>query len=439
YASVLPSLASLISQKLDADVFISGSISKAGDLARLNAQLVRSETDEVIKSFQLEGPSEEMLYVIDSISGMVMDFLVISKLIGELPPYLQHLPTTTSPEAYRCYVQGENARGRRDFVTARKMFEQALALDSNYTHMALMLSVACTNQGLYEEARRWNDLAYKKIETMPLRLKILTYKNNSFFYETPLEEIKYLRQFLEIDDQFPGTYYDIGLRYSNMLQYDKAIPEFEKALKIYEKLNIKPWWIYNYSELGYAYHNTGQYKKEEKLYIKAEKDFPGESTLIWRQAILYLTVGDSVKADTYLDKYKAIYKDNLWSEAALARNLGWAYTQAYMYDEAEVSFRRAVSLDPGNGFWYYYLANHLIDKNRNVEEGQLMIDKALELSPNYEGVFLNCKGWGLYKQGKLKEALELLERSRDLQFNYNHESYLHLQEVKQAIAAAGQN
>jgi tetratricopeptide (TPR) repeat protein len=439
YASVLPSLASIISQKLDADIFISGSISKAGDLARLNAQLVKSKTDEVIKSFQLEGPSEEMLYVIDSISGMVMDFLVLSKLIGELPPYLQHLPTTTSPEAYRCYVQGENARSKRDFFTAIKMFEQALTLDSNYTHMALMLSVACTNQGLYEEARRWNDIAFKKVETMPLRLKILTYKNNSFFYETPMEEIKYLKQFLEIDDQFPGTYYDIGLRYSTLQQYDKAIPEFEQALKIYKKLKIKPWWIFNYTELGYAYHNTGQYKKEEKIYIEAEKDFPVESTLTFRQAILYLSIGDSVKANAYLDKYRTIYKDNLWSEATLAINLGRAYAQANMYDEAEESFRKAVSLDPDNGFRYYYLAYHLIDKDKNVSEGLEMIDEALELVPSYEGLFLDCKGWGLYKQGNLQEALRLLERSRDLQFNYSHENYLHLQEVKNAIAAAGKN
>jgi tetratricopeptide (TPR) repeat protein len=274
---------------------------------------------------------------------------------------------------------------------------------------------------------------------MPVRLNILINQNHAFFYETPLEEINYLRQILEIDDQFPGTYYDIGLNYSELQQYDKAIPEFEKALEIYEKLDIKPWWIYNYTELGYAYHQTGQYKKEEKIYVKAEKDFPNESTLTWRQAILYLTVNDSVKANFYLNKYKTIYKDNLWPETALARNLGWAYTQANLYDKAEESFRKAISLEPENGFWYYYLAYHLIDKDRNIEEGLEMIDKAMELAPNYERIFLDTKGWGLYKQGKLQEALQLLERSWDLQIYYSHEKYLHLQEVKKAVAAVAES
>jgi tetratricopeptide (TPR) repeat protein/TolB-like protein len=439
YASVLPSIASIISRKLDADVFISGSINQAGTKVRLNAQLIDSKTDDVFKSFQIDGPYGEMFYAVDSLSSMVMDFLVISKLVMELPSYLQFRPQTTSPEAYKCYLQGESARSKKDYQTARKMFAQALSLDSNYTHMKLMLSAACMNQGLYEEARVWGDKAYAEIDQMPIRLQILTNSNHAYFHETPVEENKYLRQFLEIDDQFPGTYYDIGLNYISMLQYDNAIPEFEKALKIYDKLGIKPWWIYNYTELGYAYFKTGQYKKEEKIYIKAEKDFPNESTLTWRQAIHYLTTGDTAAANKYLKKYITIYKDNSWPEAALARNLGWAYSDAGMQDKAEESFRQAISIDPENGYWYYYLAYHLIDKGRNIDEGLDLVDKALELNPGNEWFFLDCKGWGLYKKGNSQEALRILERSWKMQPVYNHEKYLHLDEVRKAVASYKNN
>ena len=45
------------------------------------------------------------------------------------------------------------------------------------------------------------------------------------------------------------------------------------------------------------------------------------------------------------------------------------------------------------------LAYFLIDKDRNVNEGLELVDRALKLSPdNYN--FLHTKGWGLYKQGK---------------------------------------
>ena len=55
YASITPSVASSISQKLDANVFIYGSINQIGAIIRLNAKLINSETEEVFKSFQIDG------------------------------------------------------------------------------------------------------------------------------------------------------------------------------------------------------------------------------------------------------------------------------------------------------------------------------------------------------------------------------------------------
>lgn len=432
YASVMPSIARVVSKQLDADVFISGSLSQSGPVTRINAQLTDSRTNDVFKSFQVDGMSGGMLNSVDSLSKMIMNFLIISKLVKELPVFMQYRPATSSPEAYRCYLQGENARSRKDYAAAKRLFLQALRIDTNYTHMYLMLAVVCANQGTYFEGRKWCDTAYNRIDRVSNGLRLMINREHAFFYEAPSEEIKYLKQYLELDDNFPGTYYEIGLKYSSLFEYEKAIPQFEKALDIYRKFDMKPWWIYNYTELAYAYHQTKQYKKEEKIYTRAEKEFPNESTLTWRQAILYLTTGDTSKAEMYLRKYKGIYTENRWSEAALARNLGWAYDQAGMPEKAEESFRKAIELEPGGGFWYYYLGWHLIDKDINIDEGLKMIDKALELMPSYDWYFLDYKGWGLYKKGSYNDALQVLEKSWAIQPYYNHEKYMHLQEVRKA-------
>jgi hypothetical protein len=56
----------------------------------------------------------------------------------------------------------------------------------------------------------------------------------------------------------------------------------------------------------------------------------------------------------------------------------------------------------------------------------------LKLQPeNYS--FLDSKGWGLYKQGKSKEALDLIQKSWDLKPVYSHQIYLHLEEVKKTV------
>ena len=104
------------------------------------------------------------------------------------------------------------------------------------------------------------------------------------YFETPNEEIKYLKQLLDFDNQNPNVYYSLGSGYYDLDQYDKAIPEYEKALEIYKKWGVKPDWIFNYTYLGESYHNTGMYKEEEKLYKKAEQDFPDDPNLIFNQA-----------------------------------------------------------------------------------------------------------------------------------------------------------
>jgi predicted Zn-dependent protease len=53
----------------------------------------------------------------------------------------------------------------------------------------------------------------------------------------------------------------------------------------------------------------------------------------------------------------------------------------------------------------YMLINHSIDVNRGIT----LIDKALTHSPE-EPSYLDSKAWGLYKTGKYKEALEILEK-----------------------------
>jgi TolB-like protein len=78
YASITPSVAENISQKLNTDIFIYGSINQAGPIIRVNAKLVDSKTEDIIKSFQLDGTENSILSIIDSTSRMINRFLIIT-------------------------------------------------------------------------------------------------------------------------------------------------------------------------------------------------------------------------------------------------------------------------------------------------------------------------------------------------------------------------
>ncbi len=138
-------------------------------------------------------------------------------------------------------------------------------------------------------------------------------------------------------------------------------------------------------------------------------------------------------ANEYIEKYKSIRKENSDPEANISTGLAEIYSEAGILDKAEANFREALSLESENPERMNNLAWFLIDTERNIKEGLEFIDKALELSPDIY-YMSDTKGWGLYKQGKYQEALELLERSWELKPVYNHKAYLHLEAAKKAVA-----
>ena len=102
-------------------------------------------------------------------------------------------------------------------------------------------------------------------------------------------------------------------------------------------------------------------------------------------------------------------------------------------EEAEASYREAVQKEPENLYWVSEYARFLVDNEVDIEKGLELADQILEEYPEYWPC-LDTKGWGLYKQGKVEEALKLLKDSWDLRPAYNHIGFLHIQEIEQALA-----
>jgi tetratricopeptide (TPR) repeat protein/AraC-like DNA-binding protein len=434
YASISPSLARAISRKLDVNVFIYGVVNQAGSVVRVDANLVNSKTKEVFKSFQIDGPSmgDKIFLIFDSLSVLVKNFLVKSKMEKEASPDLKPYRYTDSPEAFQFFIAAKDALNRYDVTSALNLYSRAVAIDSNYIPAIIFLSMRYEDMGKYKDAKQWCNKAYSKRDRMNKNERIMVDWYHATLFETPNEEIKYLKQYQYADDQVPVSYWQIGNAYLKLFQFNKAIPEFEKALDIYKKWGVKPMMAENYTQLGFAYHQSGQYNKEKKLYRKAMRDFPDNHNIIERYAILALSEGDTSDANGYIEKYRSALKDLSFSETDIITNVASIYSEADILNKAEECYRVALSLESNNPVTMNNLAYLLIDKDLNLNEGLDLVETALKLKPD-DSRFLHTKGWGLYKQGKSREALEILQRSWDLKPVYDHIIFLHLHEVKGAV------
>jgi AraC-like DNA-binding protein/TolB-like protein len=433
---ISPAIAGTISRKLDADMFICGDIQKAGLKIRIDAQLIDTKTNEVLKSIEITQPyRQEIIFdLTDSLKKRVTDFLQISKLIKEYPIYQAAPHTTRSPEALRYCIYGDKANNDFDDSTARTWYLKALAIDSNYFEAY----VGLFSTGTMEQNLQGILKLYKKRDHMPTSQQLYTNCMYAQNFESPDEHIKWLKQYEQYDDQTPLTFYLLGYEYDKLQQYDKAIPEFKKFIELCQKFGLK--YFLGFAALGETYHKMGQFKAEKKVYKEAERKIPDHSHgsfswIIRNQAIVSLSEKDTVTANKYIAKYISYMKDNSVSETEIEKRLAFLYDNAIMPDKAEKYYRRALLFEPENPGLLNEFAWFLARNNRKPTEFTNAIDKALKLATTKWDYYnyLDTKGYGLYKLGKNQEALEVLQRTWDSATFKMYFIKSHLEEVRKAV------
>lgn len=115
----------------------------------------------------------------------------------------------------------------------------------------------------------------------------------------------------------------------------------------------------------------------------------------------------------YINKFISALKKQGWAEARIAGRIAHIYNMANIPDQVEKYYRKALSLEPDNPARINTLAYILIDNERNIGEGMELLEKVLEKNPD-DFSSLGVKGWGLYKQGRYREALDVLQKTWDL-------------------------
>ena len=431
HASITPSVASDLALKLKTGTFVIGNILKAGNKIMVNAQLMNAETEEIYKTFQVDGTTADDIFAMaESVSVQIKNYLEIKNLVEKYDsPYIRETFFTNSSEAFLYYIHGYHAFMDMDFQTSIGWVLKAIEIDSGFISAYVGLALNYFVTGNYDQAKKWCNMANSKRHELPLIEKLKIEHLNAYLFETPDEQIIYLKQILNIEELNTLYWHFLGQAHFFQNQYKDAVICFEKALEIHHSWGNNyrnPW---NYLLLGVSYHKIGDHKREKEVYELGLSLFPDYAWIIENQAICALSQGDTDKADNFITKYKSILKNiNGWPESKILSVVGNIYSEANLFDEAELSIRQSLELDSRNPSRMSDLAWFLIDSDINVDEGLDLIQKALEIEPDNWN-YLDTYGWGLYKQGKYEEALKVLTDAWPLRPRYDHESYLHIQEA----------
>jgi len=95
--------------------------------------------------------------------------------------------------------------------------------------------------------------------------------------------------------------------------------------------------------------------------------------------------------------------DLLYESALMAERIG-------RIEVMEGRLRKLIALKPEHAHAYNALGYSLVDRNVRLDEAEVLIRKGLALSPG-DPFIIDSLGWALYRQGKLNESLEQLQKA----------------------------
>ena len=428
YAAFPPSLMSKLAQELEANTVISGSLHKSGNRIRITANIMNAETEEIYRSYKLDGHTEDDFFALaDSISSLIRNFLEIRKLNREFF-YDTGDIYTQSAEAYKLFIQGLKCHMQTDYSCATDYYNKAIQIDSNFVSAMLRLAYCYGDMQQAGLSRFWAYKANDHLDQLPPEMQLMVKAVKAAVDKRPLEQLQYCKQYLM---QYPrSNYMTYTAGWINFIleQWPQAIEYFEKNLNLLENYDAHDWsWTYIF--LGRAYHFEGEHKKEAKIFDTGRKFWPGQNlTFDYWQAICAVSRSDSAGADAYLSDFKKITDMHGWPEANQLLWYAGIYAGAESFEQAEHYYRESLSLRPDNETVQYEFARFLINNDINVEEGMEMITPLVEGNPRHAG-YLYVYGVGLYKLGRYQEALETLERSWDLKSYYDHKHYTLIKKI----------
>lgn len=232
-----PVTAGQVGRDLGASYVLVGSLRRAGNRLRINAQLVDAATDFPLWSERYDREMADVFEVQDEIAQKIAAALRIT-LSPQEQKALQAKPTENL-QAYDLYLRGRNyARrvGRQDMQFALQMYENAVALDPNFAVALAAIANVCAQFYYYFERKQdWIDRAIsatRKASAIGQDAPEITCAEAWLEfaegrYDTAVEKI---RSALSRDPDIDGGYHLLGRALFESGRYQEVIDMMDQAL-----------------------------------------------------------------------------------------------------------------------------------------------------------------------------------------------------------------
>ena len=252
-----------VSRELGVRYVLEGSVRKADKQVRITAQLIDATTGYHLWAEHYDGQLKDIFALQDSVTLKIVTALSPKLAAGEQSSGGR--PETTSIEAYDLHLRGKalHAKSQQEstILTARQMFQQAIALDPNYANAYAALAWTYSDEWTFQYTQdesalnRAIDAARKAVAldgSLPEAHRTLGF---ILLLDKQLDlGVAELEKAVSLDPNFSWAYamLALGLNYSG--RADEAIGFAKKAIRLDPK--CEAWVAY---PLGASYYWLRRY------------------------------------------------------------------------------------------------------------------------------------------------------------------------------------
>jgi len=299
--NITPALASQIALRAGVKTMLLGTILQKEPNLAVTSRLIEVKSGKILNSQRITGFSAAQIFsLVDSLAVLVRNDLNVTPTVTTESKSVAEV-TTSSPEAYRSFLEGVELFEKFYNAEAQAALKRAIELDSNFAMAYFVLS----RSGLDTEARRkflqkaWQ-LRNKVTEKERLQIQaayVSTIDNN------PTKAAEILEKLLQKYPHEQGAYLQLATTYEDLHQYEKATQTYLTGLKN-DSLDKNLW-----NSLAYSY--TGLNRRKEALqavdqYLKLA---PGEPNPYDSKGEIYSVFGEIDSALYWYQKAISLRSD----------------------------------------------------------------------------------------------------------------------------------
>jgi adenylate cyclase len=322
-----------IARQLKVTHVLEGSVRKAGDRVRINAQLINGEEGDHVWADRYDRDLTDIFAIQDEISKAIVSALRL-KLLPKEKKAIEHRGTS-SVEAYNLYlmarqhwVSGNDGDPRRDEIVVR-IATQAAEIDPNYARAWALIALAQAEMR-FRHSKQEDALASaeRALELDPNLAEALCVKARYLADEDakPEEADRQIQMALRLDPESWEVNKEAARLLSRAGKMREAIPYFEKAASLMES---------DYHSTGMLGTCYGAIGDEDGLKQSAQTTLdrtqkvlaqdPSNGSALGFGAVSLATLGDGERAKEWIKRALLMDPDNLtmrWNlMCALSRHL----------------------------------------------------------------------------------------------------------------------